>query len=278
MEKFTLEILFHIIGIGAASGLIFKDQKLYIISDNSSYLYEYQMDSKDLKKHELLPNPTENTPKKDKADFESITEFQDNIYVFGSGSSAKRNKMILFNLQQNKKSQTNDLGNLYTVMQNFASIAPEDFNIEASAYNGQNWYFLNRGNGPNSRNTLFHVEARKLDEEFKLMSNDYKLPKIKGVRCSFTDAVLVENKLYFLATAEKTTSTYKDGEILGSLIGRIDLETMKIDFTKKISAANKFEGLTVFKIASDKIQFLLCEDGDSNNLQSTIYKLTLNKR
>jgi hypothetical protein len=32
---------------------------------------------------------------------------------------------------------------------------------------------------------------------------------------------------------------------LGSLIGRIDIETMKIDFTK-ISPTNKFEGLTLF--------------------------------
>jgi hypothetical protein len=34
-----------------------------------------------------------------------------------------------------------------------------------------------------------------------------------------------------LATAE-TAYAYDDGEILGSLIGRIDIETMKIDFTK----------------------------------------------
>jgi hypothetical protein len=50
---------------------------------------------------------------------------------------------------------------------------------------------------------------------------------MKGVRTCFTDAVLVE-KIYFLATAY----AYDDGEILGSLIGRIDIETMKIDFTK----------------------------------------------
>jgi hypothetical protein len=37
---------------------------------------------------------------------------------------------------------------------------------------------------------------------------------------------------YFLATAEDTESTY-DGEVLGSLIGRINLKTMKIDFTQK---------------------------------------------
>jgi hypothetical protein len=49
---------------------------------------------------------------------------------------------------------------------------------------------------------------------------------MKGVRTCFTDAVLVEN--LFLSTAY----AYDDGEILGSLIGRIDIETMKIDFTK----------------------------------------------
>jgi hypothetical protein len=35
-----------------------------------------------------------------------------------------------------------------------------------------------------------------------------------------------------LATAENTAYAYDDGEILGSLIGRIDIETMKIDFKK----------------------------------------------
>jgi hypothetical protein len=56
----------------------------------------------------------------------------------------------------------------------------------------------------------------------------------------------VDGKIYFLATAENTAYTYDDGEILGSLIGRIDIETMKIDFLKKISPTNKFEGLTLF--------------------------------
>jgi hypothetical protein len=57
-----------------------------------------------------------------------------------------------------------------------------------------------------------------------------------------------------LATAN-TAYTYDDGEILGSLIGRIDIETMKIDFTKKIST-NKFEGL--FSKNKNQIQFLIC--------------------
>lgn len=276
MEKFTLELLFHIIGIGSASGLLYKDNSLFIVGDNSGFLYEYHLDSKDLKRHPLIENPTENILKKDKPDFEAITAFQDTLYVFGSGSTTKRNAMIEFDLAQKKKIATNNLSELYAVMQNFASIKPEDFNIEGTIYDGENWYFLNRGNGISNKNTLFSLRAKKLNQEFSMLSNDYKLPKIKGVRSSFTDAVKVDNSIYFLATAEDTQSTYDDGEVLGSLIGRIDLETMKIDFTQKISDSHKFEGLTLFKKNNNKIEFLLCEDKDTEILETAIYKLSLN--
>jgi hypothetical protein len=65
---------------------------------------------------------------------------------------------------------------------------------------------------------------------------------MKGVRTCFTDAVLVDEKIYFLATAENTAYAYDDGEILGSLIGRIDIETMKIDFTKKLAPQINLKG------------------------------------
>jgi hypothetical protein len=276
MEKFTLELLFQIIGIGSASGLLFKDNSLFIVGDNSSFLYEYHIDSHNLNRHPLTANPAENIPKSEKPDFEALTCFQDTVYVFGSGSTAKRNAMIEFDLAQKKKIGSSNLADLYAVMQNFAAIKPEDFNIEGVIYEGENWYFFNRGNGISNKNTLLSLHAQKLNQEFSLMSNDYKLPKIKGVRSSFTDAVLVDTKIYFLATAEDTQSTYDDGEVLGSLIGRIDLETMKIDFTKKISNSHKFEGLTVFKKDNKKIEFLLCEDKDTEILETAIYKLSLN--
>ena len=277
MEKFTLEILCQIIGIGSASGLIYQDQSLYIIGDNSGFLYEYQIDLRDLKRHPLLENPKENTPKKEKADFEAITQFQDSLYIFGSGSTDKRNKMIQVNAKSKKVVATNDLTDLYTVMQNFGGVNPEDFNIEGAIYDGENWYILNRGNGISNKNVLFTIAGKNLTNDFQILSNTYKLPKIKGVRSSFTDAILVENTIYFLATAEDTQSTYDDGEVLGSLIGSIDLKTMKINFTQKISSNHKFEGLTLYAQSPEKITFLLCEDNDTEVLETTIYKLTLNK-
>jgi hypothetical protein len=275
MEKFTLELLFQIIGIGSASGLIYKDNSVFVIGDNSSFLYEYAVDSKDLKRHPLQENPMENTPKKDKSDFESITSYENSIYVFGSGSTENRNKMIQLDSKNQTIQKKTDLTDLYSVMQSFGEIKPEDFNIEGAIYNGQNWFLFNRGNGKSKKNVVFTIHGKNLTNEFNILFNDYKLPKINGVRASFTDAILVENKIYFLATAEDSDSTYLDGAILGSCIGRIDSKTMKIEFIEKISDSHKFEGITLYSRNNETIDFLLCEDNDTEVLEANIYKLKL---
>jgi hypothetical protein len=277
MQKFTLELLFQIIGIGSASGLVYKDHSLFIIGDNSGYLYEYHIDATDLKRHSIIENPSENITKKDKPDFEAIAEFGDDLYIFGSGSTENRNKMIQINAKTKAVIATTDLTDLYLVMQSFGQIKPEDFNIEGAIYNGETWFLFNRGNGSSHKNVLFTIQGKNLTNEFNILTNDFKLPKIKGVRTSFTDAVLVENKIYFLASAEDTASTYDDGEVLGSIIGRIDIETMKIDFTKKITDTKKFEGLTLYKNSENKIEFLLCEDNDTEELKAGVYRLSIPK-
>jgi len=277
MQKLTLELLFQIIGIGSVSGLVYKDDSLFLISDNSGFLYEYDITTTDLKKYHLIENPSQNIPKKDKPDFEAIAHFGENLYIFGSGSTEKRNKMIQIDTKTKQIATVTDLTDLYLVIQSFGEIKSEDFNIEGAIYNGENWFLFNRGNGSINKNAVFTIEGKNLTNEFSLLSNDYKLPKIKGVRSSFTDAILVENKIYFLATAEDTSSTYNDGEVLGSFIGCIDIKTMKIDFTKKISDTHKFEGLTMYKNSDDKIEFLLCEDNDTEELIASIYRLVIDK-
>lgn len=277
MYKFSLDLLFQIIGIGSASGLFYKDNTLTVIGDNSGFLYEYQMDSKDLRSYALIPNAAANIPKKQKPDFEALASDEENFYVFGSGSTENRNTMVQFDKTSKTAVKKTDLTDLYLSMQSFAGINPEDFNIEGAALSGETWYFLQRGNGKKGKNVLFTVEGKNIENGFTILSNDYKLPKIKGVRSSFTDVLLVENKLYFLTTAEDTNSTYEDGEILGSLIGCINIDTMKIEFTQQISDKHKFEGLTLFSKNTTEIIFLLCEDNDTDVQESGIYRLTLKK-
>jgi hypothetical protein len=270
MEKFTLELLFQIIGIGSASGLIHKDDSLFIISDNSSFLYEYSIKEKELHKIKLFENSQENIPKKDKFDFESITQKGNKLYLFGSGSTPNRNKRVSYDLTS-KAIEEKDMAAIYEKLKQNAYISDDDLNIEGALFHNEKWYLFQRGNGAQSKNGIFVLDKEGNDIHF----SPIPLPKIQNIEATFTDAILVENKIYFLAAVENTTSTYDDGEVLGSFIGALSIDTFELTFTQKISETHKFEGLTLFSTSKEKIEFLLCEDKDTEDLETAIYKLTL---
>jgi len=275
MNRFTIELLFHIIGIGSASGLFLKDHSLYLIGDNSAYFYEYELRSSALTRYALAEHSAENIKKELKPDFEAMASDGDSFYLFGSGSTASRTKMVQLNSTTRQKTAVVDLSPLYKSMQVLTGLNIKDFNIEGVVYTAGGWYFFNRGNGESGRNIVFTVDGKNLDGNAKITFAELKLPAINGIRAGFTDAIEVGDKLYFLATAENTNSTYSDGEISGSMIGCIDIKTMEIVFTKKISDRHKFEGLTLQHYSQNELSFLLCEDNDSDQLRADIYLLKL---
>jgi len=274
MERFTIELLYQILGIGSASGLVYKNNSLFVISDNSSFLYEYHIEEKELSRIKLFENSQENIPKKDKFDFESITLKGNELHLLGSGSTSKREKRIVYNLET-AVIEVKDLSKLYKSLKETSSISDDELNIEGALFCNEKWHLFQRGNGANSKNGIFKTKSLEIESQANFVK--VQLPKIKHVETSVTDAILVEDKIYFLATAEDTTSTYDDGDILGSLIGRMDSETLEIEFTQKISDTHKFEGLTLYKNSQTEIQFLICEDNDTHVLETNIYKLTFNK-
>ena len=272
MEQFTIELLHKIIGIGSASGLIYKDNSLFIISDNSSFLYEYNILENQLSKIKLLENSQENIRKKDKFDFESITLKKNKIHILGSGSTSKREKRITYNLETAAIAEKS-LSKLYQNLKQTVSISDEELNIEGTIFYNESWLLFQRGNGVNSKNGIF--KTKSLKTEFHTAFIPIQLPKINHIETSFTDAIFADEKIYFLAAAENTTSTYDDGEIFGSILGRMNSETFEIEFTQRISDAHKFEGLTFYKKTETEIQFLICEDNDSNVLETNIFKLSV---
>ena len=52
---------------------------------------------------------------------------------------------------------------------------------------------------------------------------------------------------------------------------------MKVEKTKPISLTHKFEGLSFYKQEGKNLEFLLCEDPDTSNTQTSIYKLSFKK-
>lgn len=276
MPPFTLELLFTIAGIGSASGLICDRDTLWMIGDNSGFLYEYHtLDSKRTV-HSLFENASANIPKKTKPDFEAMTLDDRSIYVFGSGSTANRNLMVQFD-RQTRQAQTHDLTSLYQAMQQTAAIGTQAFNLEGVAGHENIWYFFQRGNGQSANNGIFTVTMLDWQHGFDIQYQPIALPEINGVRAGFTDAVTVGDRLYFLASAEDTNSTYLDGTVTGSAIGWIDPKKMTVGQTILISDRHKFEGLSLRSQNTESLTFWLCEDNDTDVLESSLFALTIKK-
>lgn len=60
MSNFVIEIFAKIIGVGAASGICFHANDIKIVSDNSNYLYSYNLSSSSLQKTLIYDNGVNN--------------------------------------------------------------------------------------------------------------------------------------------------------------------------------------------------------------------------
>ena len=157
MEKFQLQLFFQIIGIGSASGLLYHNDILYLISDNSTYLYEYSMNENEINKIALVENPQENIPKKVKPDYESMTLDGNKLLIFGSGSTKNRELLKTYHYS-NKKIKEKDLSELYSKLKSLFSIQNDELNIEGVFYLNKKFYLFQRGNGKNSKNGIFIID------------------------------------------------------------------------------------------------------------------------
>ena len=273
MENFKLTNFFTIKGISAASGLVYSQNVLFVISDSSSFLYQYDIDKKLLLKFPLVKEAKENIEKAKKLDLESITQHGNQLIMLGSGSTQKHNTMFSLDLGSDTL-QTQDLTALYQNLKTVGSFSDDQLNIEGAIYAHQTMLLFQRGNSKNSRNGIFIIPN---NQEDGIRFVPISLPTLDDIETTFTDAILVNDKIYFLACAENTESTYEDGEVLGTILGVMHAPTFEIIDVQLLSEHQKFEGITLYKESENEIEFLLCEDNDTETLETTIYQLTLKK-
>lgn len=269
MERlFQLEIFLRIAGISAASGLCLDGQRLYLISDNSTYLYAYHLEEGRLQRVPLDGKPAENIAKRTKPDFEAVTLHDGKIEIYASGSRDNRIDKVTVDTAT-MAVQSEDLTSLYQSLRRASGISPDEFNVEGVVHYNNATYFLQRGNGPECENGIFRIDSTSMSYK------KIPLPSIGNTPSSFTEATVVDDFIYFIAAAEASSSTYLDGEIAGSLIGRINPESFKTEILGAIAGRHKFEGLTFLERSPGSVHFLLCEDSDTQTSETIIYKLAI---
>ena len=282
--------LFSIMGFSAASGLHYETahngetlagESIYVIADNSPYLYHYNIRQATLQK--ILLDSTQNKKgliaKAEKDDLEAMCDLGATIVMVGSGSTPTRTKGFIFH-KSNKQVEKLNLDTLYQKFRQVGHLDKKNFNIEGIAYEKQTWYFLNRGNGDKNENIVFTLKAGSSLRFSQLNSSiitahHIKLPPLDNCPGGFSDAIIKSNRLYFLATAEDKASNYEDGINKGTFISYLDIHTWNIGPIQRLSRTKKLEGLTSYtqgnkernekgeKVGNeDTTSFLLCEDPD----------------
>ncbi|UZJ65163.1 hypothetical protein OKW96_02550 [Sphingobacterium sp. KU25419] len=199
-----------------------------------------------------------------KPDFEAIAFDQNQFYIYGSGSTVNRNIRLTYQ----KEVHIEDFSKVYQDLQQKFQVDQDNFNIEGVIHTNEEIWLFNRGNGQKTQNGIFKINKLKYEESsFSAIT----LPLIDQVQTAFTDAILVDDTVYFIAAAEASNSTYLDGEIAGTLLGKFNRNDLKSLETIRIPGKHKFEGITLKEKANGKLTFLLCEDRDDEKTETVIY-------
>jgi hypothetical protein len=263
--------------ISAASGLALSSKFLFCIADDLNTLAKFNIE-KDLPGEIIslgLPElPADKTQtKKYKPDFESILKIsKDSIILLPSGSGDLRNTAVLFNPDRIFS---------FSLKLLFAELSKSipELNIEGAIMTGSEIILFQRGNGKNAQNSVITLSAEiflhEMDTEMSITGKSIKkiqnvyLNTLNNVPLSFTDACLRGDRIYFLAAAENSASTWEDGEFSGAIIGEINTAGHIIS-RHSLEIAHKPEGL---EYHPEKDIFLICTDSDDPDIPGMLYSL-----
>ena len=286
---FSIEVIssHHLNNIPSASGIVKSGEHYYIIGDNSPFLFQLNREYEIISKT-LIYDPTElkgaTIPKKVKPDFEAMEMVSENeMVIFGSGSKSPERAICLrVFIGATITVKSYNITAFYASLKKLEIPDNAELNIEAIAFQKDQLHFFNRGT-----NAIFSFDYFDLIQHFEGLIpfptskvRHFNLPKIKGIEARFSGATAFNNKPYLLFTAsvENTPNAYDDGEILGSFIGIVSMESndstpllcIRIPSQKSV----KVESVTIDnEISSKEMTVLLVTDSDGGD--STLLKCLL---
>ncbi len=291
--KFDLKEHRELTGIPSASGLEVTNSGIYVIGDNSPWLFRLNENFEITDKISLFPDREFDDSiieKIHKPDLEAIAPGDSSgnvLLAFGSGSKSPERDILVEIDITTGTAREYPLIEFYSRLRSVAGITSEELNIEAAEVYQEELYLFNRGKNLIIRCSLadFRKYLEGGEKTFDLEIFSIDLPDIDGIPAGFSGASLdPENgKLFFTATVENTDNWIDDGEVLGSFIGVFDLkelqDEMKPDHIAILLDENylkvKVESVAVLSpFRSGEAELLMVTDSDggiSELLRGTLY-------
>lgn len=250
--------------VAAASGVVRRAEYVYVIADDELDLAVFDASSDDPGR--LVPAlsgelPTEHSARsKAKPDLEALTSlppFEGHphgaLLGLGSGSTEDRDRGFAWALGADGSLDGEpielDLAPLYTLLRERL----DALNVEGAAVMGDELWLLQRGNSEDGENVVVALSCAEVIESLSrdrtLAAEElrrvlaFDLGELRETALTFSDASALGNGLLvFTASAEDTSASARDGAILGSVVGTIDLEG-EVQRLRTIDRKHKVEGV-----------------------------------
>lgn len=289
--KIEIQKISNIEDFPSGSGLGANGEKLYAIGDDSPFLYVIDSDFQVENRISLLEASSEDfkgnrIKKKMKPDFETLEMISENeLVIFGSGSkSPRRDVFVRVLLNEILDVESYSITEFYEHLKSFPLVKDIELNLEASAFSDGFLYLFNRTNNIivkfDYQEFISYLKTGNLP---KIEINQVSLPQIEGVEAGFSGATFSEkSRILFTASVEATDDAYNDGEIIGSLVGIIDIsdfqkaKVIRYNFIPSEKQPIKVESVAILPSKSGRnteVAFITDDDNGNTKLIKAVLKM-----
>ena len=276
--------------IPSGSGLALHKDSLFIVGDDAPFLYQLSLKSNLYRTIPIYFSPgrayrinTETKP-----DYEAAANVNldgiNYLFLFASGSkSPQRDSLLIVHADKLRIDTIVSLKQFYAYLKKLSGTADKDWNIEGATVIKDRIILFNRGNNLVISFDVEEFLAYVLTtagtppaiKHFKAV-----LPTIEGYQARLSGAATIDNQVLFCASVEKTEDWTKDGSILGSYTGILDLEKQQVKLVAPVRYVDgklckeKLESVVLLRKASNSDISLLAvadnDDGRSRLMQISL--------
>lgn len=204
----------------SGSALEYHNGSLYVIGDDVHYILSLDDQWNIIRRIELFESVWERIPKPDKPDIECAAVIGDVLYLLGSGSkSPQRDVAFIVQLSDCSVKKINTAA-FYGIFRDRNLVG--EMNIEGFTGCRDRLLLFNRGN-TSQPNSLIITDRKILKKQFpdRFKVIPVEIGSLDNIMLGISGAGYCEvnDVLFLTASAENTSNTYDDGDIIGSVLG-----------------------------------------------------------
>ena len=278
--------------IPSASGIEIVGDSIFIIGDDSPFLFELNADYSIKRKIQLFESSFDRIPKVEKPDLEGMahlrTEKMNLLFICGSGSIPEtRDVVFLVDLNKNLSVKKFPSRNFYSrCRQAVAELEGGILNLEGVCFRRGWLHFFHRGNitGSNVVISLLWKDFLRFESATSFRADRIQLAAVENIFPGISGATVIPetNDILFCASLEQTNNVIDDGPILGSLIGLLhyskypekNLRTVMLN-SDKLLPAIKLESIAIKSIDGKEISAVGVSDSESSSSELLEIKILL---